>query len=192
MAGRLKTSILLGVAVLVLVVSGCGGGGGAKKASPEKWISTFCGSVVTWEQTVKGSAGKLEGLLGQLGTSGKLDLKSLRGQMVGFLGGIVSATDALRSSIKAAGAPDVKDGTKIEEVVDSAFAKLSAEFEAAKKRAESLPTKDALAFASQAKALGSAIESSSNSIGSAFALGKYETPELDKAAKNNPTCQKLG
>jgi len=178
--------------LLVLVLSGVAAGA-QQSAPPKKWVSVFCGSVVTWEKTVKSDTAKLNATLLALKSGGKVDIPSVKAKLVGFLGGVVHSTDKMISQIKHVGAPEVKNGSKIQSGVLSAFSQLDNAFKSAKSSAQKLPTGSAKAFSTKAQALALTIESSANRIGAAFtALDKYSTQALNDAAKNDKSCAKLG
>jgi len=178
--------------MLVLTLSGVAPGA-TRTATPTKWVSVFCGSVVTWEKSVKTNTTKLDQTLALLKKSGPVNIPSVKSKLVGFLGLVVHSTDVMIRQIKTVGAPSVKNGSKIQTGVVSAFGQLRTAFNDAKKTAQKLPTGDAKAFSSQALALAKTIQSSANRIGSAFrALDKYSTKPLNDAAKKDPGCLKLG
>jgi hypothetical protein len=177
---------------LALVLSGVAAGA-TQNASPEKWVSTFCGSVVTWETGVKTRTTKLNKTVANLKKTGRTSLPTIRRQLVGFLADIVTSTRAVGAKMKAVGAPDVKDGDKIQAGVLSAFSQLTKAFDDARKTALKLPLTNRQAFTKKAIALGTTIQASTNRIGAAFqALNRYSTPELNDAAKKDATCLKLG
>ncbi len=178
--------------LLVLVLSGVAAGA-TRNSTPEKWVSVFCGSVVTWEKTVKSNTAKLNATLAAFKQAGTTDIPAVKSKLVGFLKGVVRSTDTMVKRIKAVGAPDVKDGDKIQSGVIAAFGQLRKAFDDARKGAQKLPTDDAKAFKSKGLALAKTIQASANRIGAAFrALDKYATKELNDAAKKEPACLKLG
>lgn len=178
--------------LLVLVLSSVAAGA-TRNATPEKWVHTFCGSVVTWEKTVKTNTSKLNQTLVGLKATGKVDIPTAKIKLVGFLTKVVHSTDTMVRQIKAVGAPNVKNGGKIQSGVVSAFSQLSKAFQDAKVTATKLPTGSAKAFSTKAFALAKVIESSANRIGTAFrALDKYSTSELNNAAMKDAACQHLG
>jgi hypothetical protein len=190
--GKLLT--VAGAIALALVLSGCGGGGGGSpKASPEKWVSTFCGSLGAWEQSVTVDASKFKTLVDGLQSSGSLDLVKVRTKFVLFLDRLIASTEKVQSDIGAVGAPDVANGDKIQTTVTGALSKLISDLEKAKTKAEALPATDPLAFAARAGTLGNEIEASAASVGTALSgLSAYNTPEFSAAAKADPACQKIG
>jgi hypothetical protein len=178
--------------LLVLALSGVAAGA-TRNASPEQWVSVFCGSVLTWEKAVKTNTSKLDQTLNSLKKSGNVNIPSVKSKLVRFLGGVVHSTDVMVKQIKAVGAPDVENGEKIQSGVLSAFDQLRKAFSAAKKSAQKLPTDSAKAFSNKALALAKTIQSTSNRIGTAFrALDQYSTKPLNDAAKNDKSCLKLG
>src|SRR4029079_4652497 len=114
--------------LLVLVLSSTAAGA-TRNSSPEKWVHVFCGSVVTWEKTVKTQTTKLDQTLADLKKkAGKVDVPTAKSKLVGFLTKVVHSTDTMVKQIKAVGAPDVKNGSKIQSVVVSAFTQLRKAF----------------------------------------------------------------
>ncbi len=191
---RIKSLAVTASLLLALVLSGVAAGA-QQSAPPKKWVSVFCGSVITWEKTVKSDTAKLNGTLAALkkGGGGKVNIPNVKAKLVGFLGSVVHSTDAMISQIKHVGAPAVKNGSKIQNGVLSAFSQLDKAFKNAKSSAQKLPTSSSKAFSTKAEALALTIQSSANRIGAAFsALDKYSTKALNDAAKNDKTCAKLG
>jgi hypothetical protein len=177
--------------LLVLALSGVAAGA-TQSSSPKKWVSTFCGSVLTWEHTVKSNSAQLEKAVNGLKKGGTANLPAAKSKLVGFLGGLVKSTNTMIGKIRAGGAPDVKNGSKIQKGVLDAFAQVAKAFDDGKKAAQALPTKNAKAFQKAAIALAETIQSSTNRIGAAFsALSKYSSKPLDDAAKKDTACAKL-
>jgi hypothetical protein len=178
--------------LLALALSGVAAGA-TQNAPPKKWISVFCGSVVTWEQTVQTNTSKLDKTFSSLSKAGKADVPTVKGRLVKYLNGIVKSTDAMVSDIKHVGAPNIKNGSKLQSAVLSAFALVQKTFSQTLSSAKKLPTNNVSAFEKQALALAKKLQSSASRISAAFApLQKYSTKELDAAAKADPACKKLG
>ena len=78
-----------------------------------------------------------------------MDIPTAKTKLVGFLTKVVHSTDTMVSQIKAVGAPNVKNGAKIQSGVVSAFTQLRKAFQDAKVAATKLPTNSAKAFSSQ-------------------------------------------
>ena len=186
-------SLAVTASLLLVLVASSAAAGATRNSTPEKWVNVFCGSVVTWEKTVKTQTTKLNQTLDDLKATGKVDVSTAKKKLVGFLTKVVHSTDTMVSQIKAVGAPKVKNGAKIQSGVVSAFTQLSKAFQDAKVTATKLPTNSAKAFSNKALALAETIQSSANRIGTAFrALDKYSTAPLNNAAKKDAACQHLG
>ena len=178
--------------LLVLALSGVAAGA-TRNASPKSWIHVFCGSVVTWEQTVKSNTTKLDNTFSTLSKTGKADIPTVKGKLVKYLGGIVTSTNSMVSQIKHVGAPNIKNGSKLQSAVLSAFAIVQKTFNQTLSSAKKLPTGSPSSFEKQALALAKTLQSSASHISAAFApLQKYSTTALNNAAKADPACKKLG
>jgi hypothetical protein len=178
--------------LLVLALSGVAAGA-TQNATPKKWISVFCGSVLTWEHTVKSNTSKLDKTFSTLKQTGKASIPTVKGKLVTYLSGIVKSTNTMVSDIKHVGAPNVKNGSKLQSAVISAFGLVQKAFGQTLSSAKKLPTTGVKAFRKQALALAKTLQGNASRIGSAFVpVQKYSTKELDDAAKANPTCSKLG
>jgi hypothetical protein len=177
--------------LLALALSGVAAGA-TQKASPKKWISTFCGSVLTWENTVKSDSTRVANAVSGLRKNGKVDLRAAKSKLVGFLGGLVRSTNTLIGKIRAVGPPDVRNASKLQKGVLDAFAQVLKAFKDGQTAAAKLPTNTAKAFSKAATALARTIQSSTSRISAAFtALGRYSTKSLDDAANKDPACLKL-
>jgi hypothetical protein len=189
-----STTKTLAVTASVLVAIALSGvaAGATQNASPKKWVSTFCGSVLTWEHTVKSDSAKLKNAVAGLKKGGKVDLHAAKSKLVGFLGGLVKSTNTMIGKIKSVGPPDAKNGSKIQKGVLDAFGKVAKAFKDAQEAARALPTTNAKAFSKAAVALAQRIQSSTSRISVAFsALSKYSSKPLDDAARKDVACAKL-
>jgi hypothetical protein len=181
------------VAALAALLLGAAAADARLSSSPQKWVSAFCGSVLTWEHTVKSSSAGFTSDMTKIQSGGDVDLRAAKKRFVGFFGGLVAATGAMTSKVQGRGAPDVPNGAKLQQGVLGGFAKVSKLFRDARKKALSLPTNDRKAFAGRTVVLGQAISASGSKIGDSFqVLSKYDSPALDKAAANEPACKALG
>jgi hypothetical protein len=178
--------------LLVLALSSVAAGA-TRSASPTKWVSTFCGSVLTWEQTVKANTAKLDTALSGVKQTGKAAIPTVKGKLVKYLGAIVGSTKTMTARIKAVGAPNVKDGSKLQSSVLSAFGLVQKAFGQTLSAAKNLPTGDAKAFSKQALAVAKTLQANASRIQAAFVpVQKYSTKELNDAAKKDRACLKLG
>src|SRR5262249_11160224 len=158
---RTTTRSLAVIASLLLVLTLSSVAAGAtRNASPKKWVSVFCGSVVTWEKSVKTDRANLDKTLAALDSAGRSDVPALEKKLVGFLAGVVHSTDTMLGKIRAVGPPDVKNGGKIQSGVLDAFKQLRKAFQDAKVTAQKLPTGNAKTFSTRAAALGLTVQSS--------------------------------
>ena len=178
--------------LLALALSGVAAGA-TQTATPKKWISVFCGSVYSWEKTVKGNTAKLDKTFSTLKSAGKANMPTVKGKLVTYLNGIVKSTNAMVTNIKHVGAPNVKNGSKLQSAVISAFGLVQKAFTQTLTSAKKLPTNNLGAFQKQALALAKTLQSDANRITAAFVpVQKYSTAALNNAAKADPVCKKLG
>jgi hypothetical protein len=189
-----RTLAVLASLLAVLALSGVAAGATAKQSStPEKWVSTFCGSLVTWEQTVKTSSTKLASTIAALKKkSGKVDVPVAKAKLLAFMNVLVGSTDKLVRQIKAVGTPSVANGDKLQKGVLQAFGQIDTSFKQARTATHALPS-DPKGFSKGALAISSTITASTSRVGAAFnALQKYDSTELEAAAKKTPACLKIG
>lgn len=178
--------------LLVLALSGVAAGA-TQTATPKKWISVFCGSVLTWEHTVKGNTTKLNKTFATLKSAGKANIPTVKGKLVTYLNGIVKSTNTMVADIKHVGAPNVTNGAKLQNAVVSAFALVQKAFSQTLTSAKKLPTNSVTGFRNKALSLAKTLQSDANRITAAFVpVQKYSTKELNDAAKADPACSKLG
>jgi hypothetical protein len=178
----------------VLVSSGVAASATRKQSSPpDKWIATFCGSLLTWEKTVKASSTKLTKTTTPLAKGHKVNMPASKRSLTSYLSGLIRATDKLIAQLKAVGAPDVDHGSDIQKGVLGALGQIDTAFKQAKKAAQKLPTNDLKKFSKGALGVASTITASANRVGAAFtALEKYNPKDLNAAAKSEPACAKIG
>lgn len=177
--------------LLVLALSGVAAGS-TQNASPQKWAHTLCTSLVTWQHTVKTEFTKLKTTVDKLKKNGNADPVKAKHELVSFLGRIVSSTNVLIGKIKAVGAPNTKNGDKLQKTLISGLGQLNKAFKNAKKSAQSLPTGSRKAFSQGAQRLATTLQASDNQVGTALSgLAKYDTKELDQAFKSDPACKQI-
>jgi hypothetical protein len=182
------------VVVMSLLLAGSASAEAATvNASPTKWASTFCGSFVTWVQAAKTGDANLTKVLNVLEQSGHANLKNVRGQLVSFLSGFLTATDHLQASMKGVGPPAVTNGPKIQKIITGAITKAQVALAAGEKQARALPTNNAAVFVRETNALAKSFTTAFNKLANSFSvIKKYSPPALTAAAKANPACKKLG
>lgn len=178
--------------LLALALSGVAAGS-TENATPKEWVSTLCGSLVTWEQTVKKQFTQLNTTVVKLKKSGKADPKRAKAELVRFLGRIVGSTNTLVNKLKAVGPPDMENGDKLQGALLTGLGQVNTAFKDARTAAQKLPTGSRKQFALAAQRLGTTVKASvSRANGALSGLAKYDTPELDQAFKDDPACKKLG
>jgi hypothetical protein len=182
-------ALLLCASTLALAASGCGGGGKSfSGAKPDVWAATVCGAVGTWTQGLKASSAQLSS-----GLSGETDLKVVKARFVSFLETAETSSEAMVTTISAAGAPAVKDGAAIQNDLVTGLEAAQASFTHAVARAKKLSTTDPQAFATGVQALGSDVQKELTDVGTRFnTLGdKYDDTSLNKATSEEPACSMI-
>jgi len=187
-----KTVIVTAFICVALALSGVDAGAN-QSASPTKWVGVLCGSLVTWEQTVKSETGKLKSEINKLSKAGPVNLGVARTQLTGFLGGLVGSTNTMLGKLKAVGAPAVPNGSKLQSTLLEGLGTINTAFENGKKVSQALATNNRAAFSKGAKSIGLTISASgSQAQGALSGIAKYDTKALDDAFKANKTCSKIG
>jgi len=178
--------------LLALALSGVAAGS-TQDATPKQWVSTLCGSLLTWEQTVKKEFAQLNTTVVTLKKSGNADPKRAKSELVTFLGRIVGSTNTLVGKLRAVGAPSMQNGDKLQNAILTGLGQVNKAFKDAKKAAQKLPTGSRKQFTLAAQRLGTTVKASVTRANAALSgLAKYDTPELDQAFKDDPACKKLG
>ena len=181
------TSCLL----LALVLSGVAAGA-TQNAPAKQWVHVFCGSLGTWEHTVKSQTTQLKSTITKLKKGGVVDLGTVRSQLSGFLGRVVGSTDTLVHKLKAVGSPAVPNGSKLQATLLKGIGQIRTAFENGRKAANVLPTNNRKAFAAGAIRIGNTITAAGNQANSALSgLGKYDSKALEDAFKADKACTAL-
>jgi hypothetical protein len=180
-----KASLLLLTISLIAVLSGCGGSSksGGSKVSAADYVKSICNAVGPFEKDVQTRSAALD-------TSKLTDASQGKQALQGFLSAIVADTDKAVSTLKAAGTPDVSNGSQISAALVKAFTALKGTLAQAASKASSLPTGSVTAFKAAAQSLGTSIQASMSSIGSS--LNGLKSPALEQAAAKEPACKSLG
>ena len=175
-------SLAVTASLLLVLVLSSAAAGATRNSTPRSGSTVFCGSVVTWEKTVKTQTHEAQPRRSATSRStGKVDIPTAKTKLVGFLTKVVHSTDTMVSADQGRRRAERKNGAKIQSGVVSAFTQLRKAFQDAKVAATKLPTNSAKAFSSKANALAKTIQSSANRIGVAFrALDKYSTDTLQQ------------
>jgi hypothetical protein len=179
---KLTALLLVLIASLALVASGCGGDDEAADTDPTvAWAESFCGALVTWrtetEQIVEDT----------LGDPASLSVDALRAAA----DDVAAATDTMIDDIRALGRPDTESGDEIEAAVQDltdTFEAEKAEVEAALEGADGLD--DVLAA-------GSTISSSVSTVTTAVDSAREQIEaadagdELESAFEEAASCDEL-
>ena len=88
------------LAALAALLLGAAAAEARPSSSPQKWVSAFCGSVLTWEHTVKSSSAGFTTDMTKIQSGGFLDLKAAKKRFVRFFDGLVAATGSMTSGSK--------------------------------------------------------------------------------------------
>ena len=161
-----------------LLVSGCGGGS-TSGVSAGSYVKTVCTAVRDWAQQIEARTDALNGATVANATEGKAAIQK-------FLAAAVADTRTATSRLKSAGTPAVSGGSEISARMVSSFAQIEAALMRGQRQANALPADDPTAFPSAGRALGGEVQRALRSIGSG--LSGLRSPELAKAAQNEPAC----
>ncbi len=178
--------------VVALVLSGVAAGA-TQNAPAKKWVSVFCGSLVTWQHTVKSETAKLKVTIAKLKKGGAVNLRDAKTQLTGFLGRVVGSTDTLIHKLRVVGAPAVPNGSKLQSTLLKGIGQIRTAFVNGQKAARALPTNRRTAFANGAIGIGNTITAAGNQAQLALSsLAKYDSKALEDAFKQDKTCSALG
>ncbi len=175
-------STLCGALVISVALAACGGSS-SSSVTPAAYVKSICQAIGPFEKDVTARSNALNFGSITSPTQGKAALQS-------FLGAIAADTDRAVSKLKSAGTPTVNNGQKISAAIVGAFTQLSNALGRASKSAGQLPTGSSTAFRTAAVTLGNTVRGSMNGIGAG--LSGLKSPQLEAAAKKEPTCQNLG
>lgn len=177
------------VAVIPVLLAGCGGGGGGggPAVSAEAYASGFCGLLGDWLGSIQNSSTELSGSFAAAATpaDGQEILRT-------YVDGLIADTEELITGTEDLGVPDVEGGEDIAKTLIAAFEDTKAVLEDARAEVDGLPTDDPAAFAAATGALGVSIETSLGGIGTSLSLSDVGSPELDAAFAEDPACTGVG
>jgi hypothetical protein len=177
--------------LLAFVLSGVAAGA-KKDATPEKWVSVFCGSIVTFQETLTTTNTKLNKTFAQLKRTGKANAPTVKRKIVGGLTVMVRASGTMIAKIGDVGPPAISNGDKLQSAVLSGLGLVKSAFARALSSAKKLPTNDPKQFSKQGLAVAKALQASAGRIRSAFVpVQQYATKELNEAAAKDASCKKL-
>jgi hypothetical protein len=171
---------IIAALVLTIALAGCN-----KKStvSPAAYVKSVCTAVGPFERDVATRSSALDVAHITKPQQGKVALQ-------GFLSAAASDAGSAVSKIKSAGTPNVSNGKNIASGISGAFGQLQGVLQGAASQAGTLPTDSPGKFRTAAQALGTRVRSSLSSIGAS--LTGLRNPDLEKAARKEPSCQSLG
>jgi hypothetical protein len=167
--------------LVALVIAGCGGGSSGVSAS--SYASSVCKAVGAWAKDIQARSGALDVATLSSAAQGKAAIQ-------GFMTAAVSDTGTVVTKLKAAGTPNVTNGSKIATALIASFSQIDTALGVAETQANNLPTTSPTAFKTAAQALATTVRNSLAGIGSG--LAGLKSPDLAKAAKASPACTNLG
>jgi predicted metalloprotease with PDZ domain len=177
--------------LLALTLSGVAAGAN-QNATPKKWVSVFCGSILTWQKTLATTNTGLNKTFAQLKRTGKADAPTVKRKLVSGLTVMVNATGTMITKVKRVGPPAVPNGAKLQSSVVSGLGLVRKAFTEALTAAKKLPTANVTQFRKQGLTLAKTLQASASRIKAAFVpVQQYSTKELNDAAKNDAACKKL-
>jgi hypothetical protein len=164
-------------------LAGCGGGG-SSSVSPATYVKAICSALGPFEKDVQTRSAALQ-RLPQIKTAAQR-----KTALQGFFTAVVGDSDKAVSQLKAAGSPNVKNGSKIESAIVLVFTRFGAAAKQASGKADALPTGSLSAFQTAANALNQSFTTSMSGIGAG--VSGLKSPELDAAEKKEPACKSIG
>jgi hypothetical protein len=182
-------AVLVSALTLALAASGCGGKETTYEGtSPEDWAAQVCGALSDWARGLQADS---QTLTAQLRNSASI--RSVKVKFVAFLDRAGKSADTMAAKVKAAGAPAVKDGEKLQAELEAALDRAHASFDRAKSKARNLSDIDPQAFTTGVQSLGADVQQELTAIGREFEdIGeRYDDEALNEATDNEPTCQQV-
>jgi hypothetical protein len=169
--------------LVVLAIAGCGGSSSTSSGpSASSYVKTVCTAIKGWVSDIESGSGKLNSATITTAAEGKTAIEN-------FFGQAINDTTAVVAKLKAAGAPNVTNGSKISTALVSTFTQIQTTLTKGRTQAQALPTNDPAKFKTAGDALGTTVQASLTQIGKA--LGGLKSPELEKAAAKEPACTSL-
>ncbi|HEY2770310.1 MAG TPA: hypothetical protein VGI87_07075 [Solirubrobacteraceae bacterium] len=194
MLSRRRTP-LFAVLVVAIALAGCGSSSkstsssasgstttSSSKVSAGSYVHSICSAISPFEKDVQARSSALNLSSIKSAAQGKTALQ-------GFLTAVAADTDKAVTQLKAAGTPNVTNGSAISQGIVTAFTQLKSALSGAASQAGSLPTNSAQSFKTAAQTLGTNVQGSMSKIGSS--LGNLKSADLEKAASSDPTCKSL-
>jgi hypothetical protein len=170
--------------VAALALAGCGSSssGGSGSVSVQSYAKSICNAIGPWHT----DAVKRAGALNPTGVSNPAAGKRA---IEGMLSVIATDTDTALTQLKAAGTPNVANGSKISSALVGAFQTMKSAAVSAQSQAASLPTSSVTAFRTGALSIGISYLKSFSGI--AKSLEVLNQQDLSRAINAEPACKGL-
>jgi hypothetical protein len=169
----------LALLTVIALCAGCGSSG-SSKVSAASYVKAVCSAISPLERDVTSRESALNKTTASNATDAKQTLQ-------GFLKAVAQDADSALTRIRAAGTPDIKNGTAVAGTIDKAFTQLRDAMRLAVAKSHSLPTNSPAAFNTAAQALGTSVKGSLTNIDASG----LQNPEIEKAAASEPACKSL-
>ena len=178
--------LVLSVATLAFAAAGCGGSDSSSSSGtdPETWAADVCGALSTWSNDLRT---KSQSLSSDLQSSS--DLKQVKSKLVTFLDDAKASTQTMVDDVKAAGPPEGKDGTTVQEDLESGLNEARDTLDNAESKAEDLDTSNPRAFLTGVSNLGQQVQTELQATAEHFKSIENTSGDLDKAISNEPACK---
>ena len=168
------------VAIVAVLTGSCGG---SDRVSVPAYETSVCSAVKGYLADTRANSRTAAAAVSGDPVKGKTLLGDYLDQQI-------RATDTLVSKLQDAGSPDVPDGDRIAGRIRDAFATAQSGLRKVRSEVEALPTGNVQAFSDAAQKLAEELRQVFDGTGTA--LDGLKSPELEKAAKANATCQSIG
>jgi len=189
MSSMVRITARILAASLVLTVVGFVAAPAGALADPKQWGDTFCTETGNWLSGAQQGAQDLS----KQAEDPSLTAADGKSLIVDYVSTGVDATKAFGQAMKRAGAPDVRNGVKIQVAILAGIAGSQAKLLAVEKAAKALPIKPALAFQKAAQKLSKNLAGFSEPFqkGLSKAESLDSSGDLDAALSTQPSCADL-
>jgi hypothetical protein len=157
-------------------------GGQTTTVTPQAYVTGVCTAIGNWVASVQDRSTALTSTNPTTPRQGKREF-------VTFMNEVVQDTNVALAALRAAGTPDVPDGTQIATAVIGAMQRAHRILVNARYEAQHVPVNSRSAFARATAHLGKSVQNSLSRIGSG--LSSLQSPALETAAAAVPACQSL-
>ena len=192
---RLLAFLLAATALTFSAVS-CGGGGdksgSSSSADPETWAASVCGTLSTWTNEFRSmnQAARSFRLSSRDSQRVRTRLATAKRKLVAFFGEAKASTQKALDNTKAVGPPAAENGTRIQQDLLAGLVEARDTMGHAAFLARQLRTNDVEAFLTGTRKLASQADAGAQAANEHFkSIHRTQSDELDKAIKDEPSCQ---